>query len=174
MNGYPSFYPRIALVAPSPDWSHQKSTRIVHLTLANSSHLMALQSSVFRTSRLGPGTRFCGCGFGTAWCFDKYVHYCHTVYSSIYLCLSVRFELSLGICTVPVSPTDYSLSDKTSYRQISWSLEAARLDVIMIISLWNLAGISAAAKRSETFKHESCGFQACGKTPDLAVRRLIT
>ena len=29
----------------------------------------------------------------------------------------------------------YSPGDKTSYRQISWSLEAARLDVIMIVSL---------------------------------------
>ena len=38
----------------------------------------------------------------------------------------------------------YSLSDKTSYRQISWNLEAARLSVIMIVSLWNLTGISAA------------------------------
>ena len=38
----------------------------------------------------------------------------------------------------------YSLSGKTSYRQISRSLEAARLGVIMIVSLWNLTGISAA------------------------------
>ena len=38
----------------------------------------------------------------------------------------------------------YSLSCKTSYRQISWSLEAMRLGVIMIVSLWNLTGISAA------------------------------
>ena len=38
----------------------------------------------------------------------------------------------------------YSLNGKTSYRQISWSLEAARLGVIMIVSLWNLTGISAA------------------------------
>ena len=37
----------------------------------------------------------------------------------------------------------YSLSGKTSYRQISWSLETARLDVIMIVSLWNLAGVSS-------------------------------
>ena len=29
----------------------------------------------------------------------------------------------------------YSLNEKTSNRQISWSLEAARLDVIMIVSL---------------------------------------
>ena len=33
---------------------------------------------------------------------------------------------------------------QTSYRQISWSLEAARLDDIMIVSLWNLTGISTA------------------------------
>ena len=39
----------------------------------------------------------------------------------------------------------YSLSGKTSYRQISWSLEAARLDVAMVVSLWNVTGTSAAA-----------------------------
>ena len=38
----------------------------------------------------------------------------------------------------------YSLSCKTSYRQISWSLEAARLGVIITVSLWNLTSISAA------------------------------
>ena len=38
----------------------------------------------------------------------------------------------------------YSLSSKKFYRQISWSLGAARLDVIMIVSLWNLTGILAA------------------------------
>ena len=32
----------------------------------------------------------------------------------------------------------YLLSGKTSYRQISWSLQAANSDVIMIVSLWNL------------------------------------
>ena len=31
-----------------------------------------------------------------------------------------------------------------SYRKISWSLEAARLNIVMIVSLWNLTGISAA------------------------------
>ena len=38
----------------------------------------------------------------------------------------------------------YSLSGKTSCRKISWCLEAARFDVEMFISLWNLTGISAA------------------------------
>ena len=36
----------------------------------------------------------------------------------------------------------YSLSSKTSYRKISWSLEAARLDVIMVVSPRNLTGAS--------------------------------
>ena len=38
----------------------------------------------------------------------------------------------------------YSLSGNTSYRQISWSLEATRLGVIRIVMLWNLTGVSAA------------------------------
>ena len=39
----------------------------------------------------------------------------------------------------------YSLSGKTSYRKISWSLEAARFGFRLFQSLWNLAGTSAAA-----------------------------
>ena len=46
-------------------------------------------------------------------------------------------ELTLNQCL-------YSLCGKTSYRQYLWNLEAARLDVIMIVSLWDLTGISAA------------------------------
>ena len=38
----------------------------------------------------------------------------------------------------------YSLSGKTSYRQMSWSLEAARLGVKVIVSSGNLTGVSAA------------------------------
>ena len=41
-------------------------------------------------------------------------------------------------------PDFYSLCGKTSYRQLSWSPEAARLSVIVIVSHWNLTGISAA------------------------------
>ena len=37
----------------------------------------------------------------------------------------------------------YSLSGKTSYRKISWSLEAARFWFKLFQSLWNLAGTSA-------------------------------
>ena len=38
----------------------------------------------------------------------------------------------------------YSLSGKTSYRKISWSLEAARFGFKLFQSLWILAGTSAA------------------------------
>ena len=38
----------------------------------------------------------------------------------------------------------YSLSGKTSYRKISWSLEAARFGFKLFQSLWNLAGTLAA------------------------------
>ena len=37
-----------------------------------------------------------------------------------------------------------SISDKTSYRKISWSIEATRSAVYIIVSLWNLTCTSAA------------------------------
>ena len=37
-----------------------------------------------------------------------------------------------------------SISEKTSYRKISWSLEAARFVFRIVRSLWNLTGTSAA------------------------------
>ena len=63
----------------------------------------------------------------------------------------------------------YSLSGKTSYRQISWSLEAARLDVAMVVSLWNFdrhLGSSAAEVPAK--------FQSDWKSlnPNLAASRL--
>ena len=39
----------------------------------------------------------------------------------------------------------YSLSGRTSYRKISWSLEAARFTFRLFQSLWNVTGTSAAA-----------------------------
>ena len=39
----------------------------------------------------------------------------------------------------------YSLSCRTSYRKISWSLEAARFGFKLFQLLWNLTGTSAAA-----------------------------
>ena len=79
-----------------------------------------------------------------------HAHYDVTVMNQAYnpwRCLmwkitSERFVFKL----VPIQGTLglYSLRGKTSYHQISWSLEAARLDVIMIVSLRNLTGISVA------------------------------
>ena len=40
------------------------------------------------------------------------------------------------------TPGPLSLSGRTAYRKISWSLEVARLVVIVTVSLWNLTGIS--------------------------------
>ena len=65
----------------------------------------------------------------------------------------------------------YSLSGKTSYRQISRSLEAARLDVTIIVSLWNLTGISAALLRAAEVPVK---FQSDWKSlnPNLVASRL--
>ena len=41
----------------------------------------------------------------------------------------------------------YSLSGRTTYHKISWSLEAARFGFWLFLSLWNLLGTSAAAHR---------------------------
>ena len=66
----------------------------------------------------------------------------------------------------------HSLSNVTSYRQISWNLETARLDDIMIVSLWNLTGTLAAvcqiSERLEKIKPDSRGFET---SRDLVVRR---
>ena len=50
----------------------------------------------------------------------------------------------------------YSPSGKTSYRQISWSFEAVRLDVLMIMSLWIIGNHldSAAAELPVLFQSD--------------------
>ena len=57
----------------------------------------------------------------------------------------------------------YSPNGKKSYHSILWSLEATRLDAIMIVPLWNLTGISAAAcqnsERLKTSKTEPSAFE---------------
>ena len=71
----------------------------------------------------------------------------------------------------------YSLNGKTSYRQISWSLEAARLDVARSYrsEIWQAPrqqccrGTCQISERLEKFKPESRGFET---SRDLAVRRL--
>ena len=71
----------------------------------------------------------------------------------------------------------YSLSGKTSYLQISWNLEAAGLEVIMIVSPWNLTGISAALSIAEVpvkfkgdWKSLNVNLAALKTSQDLKVR----
>ena len=62
-----------------------------------------------------------------------------------------------------------NMTADNSYRQILWTLEDTKLDVIMIVPPWNLTGISAAllttgacqfSGQLEKSKLESCGFEA--------------
>ena len=73
--------------------------------------------------------------------------------SSVYFDLTKRLhdynDLTLSQAISPMRFNSsmqglYSLSGKTSYRKISWSLEAARFGFKLFQSLWNLAGTSAA------------------------------
>ena len=54
----------------------------------------------------------------------------------VYICF-IGYDITapLGLC---------SLSWRTSYRKISWSLEATRLNASMFVSIWNVTGTSAA------------------------------
>ena len=78
--------------------------------------------------------------------------------------------LSDDLCTQGL----YSLSGKMSYRQISWSLEAARLYVAMVVSLWNLTGTSAPQRWHLSAAEVPAKFQSDWKSlnPNLAASRL--
>ena len=106
----------------------------------------------------------------TSLCAEKHYHLFHRT-DGLY-CGNGSFDVSVSFnCTIFPQGL-YSLSGKTSYRQISWSLETGRLDVIMIVSIWNLTCISAAllpiSERLDRSKPESCGFKT---SRDLGVRR---
>ena len=79
--------------------------------------------------------------------------------------------ITITICVARNTIGIYSPSGKTSYRQISCSLKAARLDVIMIVSLLNFTGACQISEQLEESKSESRGFET---SRDLAVRRLTT
>ena len=55
----------------------------------------------------------------------------------------------------------YSLSGRTYYHQISWNLEAARSNVIMIVSLWNYRHLDSPAAEVPV------NFRAIGKVSRL-------
>ena len=63
-----------------------------------------------------------------------------------------------------------SISDKTSYCKISQNLEAARFLFILVRSLWNLTGISAAPLWCDDLNSQTCDFQI---SRDLMIRFLI-
>ena len=83
----------------------------------------------------------------------KRPHHATRKFSNLYienkyhlLTLQKKFRLLLnkGVCTSAWNQGLYSISGKTLYHQISWSLEAMTPNIIMIVSLWNLTGISTA------------------------------
>ena len=94
----------------------------------------------------------------------------NTPYLGLYCIVIILSVLELMLLVYPHIPQGlYSLSGKMPYSQISWSLEAARLDVLMTVSLWT--GISAGLVsrclsnfRAEQPKPESRGF---GTSRDL-------
>ena len=120
-------------------WRHNE-----HHGVWNHQHLDCLLSSSFRrtskkTSELRVTDFYPHKGPVTRKMFPLMTSSCE--FSSFVRYVSL-FKFPL-LCYIPIQGI-YSLSGRTSYRKISWSLEAARLGVIMIPSLWDLTGISAA------------------------------
>ena len=58
--------------------------------------------------------------------------------------LAARLSSQLLLLRSISSLSLYSQSGRASYRKISLSLGAAKLDVVIMVSFWNLTGISAA------------------------------
>ena len=81
---------------------------------------------------------------------------------------------------ISMCPHLYSLNGKTSYRQIWWCLAAARLDVMMIVSLWSLAAallsrylshLEAIRKVQPRISQLRDFSRCCGKTSVRLVNR---
>ena len=111
-------------------------------------------------------------------------HFCHCteLYNDSNVYVPYGNDYTLGISMdglVQDALGLYSLSSKTSYCKILWSLEAAKFRFRLFQPLCNLIGISTAGLASclanlERYDHSS--IQSCSfKTPqDLTVRRLST
>ena len=90
------------------------------------------------------------------------------------LCMKIQYApYNMHMVWVWLYSDLYSLSRMTSCRQMSWSLEAAWLGVIMIVTLCNLAGNCCRgayqiSERLEKSRPESRGFEI---SRNLAVRR---
>ena len=106
-------------------------------------------SSWFMLTKGAPGLD----QLGAIYCIQKMcigLELCSVSYGSIPTVLPMSFTI--------VSQGLYSLRGEMSYRQISCSLEAARLDVMMVASLWNLPDISSALQ-----SRRLSNFRAIGK-----------
>ena len=65
---------------------------------------------------------------------------------------NIKFEWVYTVATQETIQGLYSLSGKTSYRQISWNIEAVRLCVIIVVSRWNLTAISLLPRCLSNFR----------------------
>ena len=97
------------------------------------------------------------------------------IYCSIDICSTIHILGRRQLYTLGL----YSLSGKTSYRKISWSLEAARFGFKLSnhSEIWQVPRqrcCRGACQISERYEH--CNFQSRGfeTSRDLAVRRLTT
>ena len=75
-----------------------------------------------------------------------HIHQGHFIGDGVILCDCIcAREVHLGLS---------SLNGKMAYTQIPWILVGARLDVVMIVSLWNLTDISAAVEVPVKFQSD--------------------
>ena len=93
---------------------------------------------------------------------------CENQPSSMNVSLQTCFFKVIANYTLKSIQSLYSESGKTYHWQISWSLDGARKDVIMILSLWNLTGVCQISGRLRKTKPESRGIETLG---DLVVWR---
>ena len=101
------------------------------------------------------------------------------IQSAIYVPKLFRIQLWYYSRASEVTLVLYLLSERMFYGKISLSLEAVRLDVIMIISLWNLTVVSAAQLPKCLSNFRATGKvwtrisrlrdfpRSCGKTPSI-------
>ena len=97
-----------------------------------------------KLARTYPGLTMCSLNMNnifTSW----YCPECHGFFYSKYIlcCNDLLHETWYHKTWSTLVQSLCSISGKMSYRQVSWSLKAARLNIIIIV-LWNLTGISAA------------------------------
>ena len=96
--------------------------------------------------------------------FDDVIMFNHIINLGGALFINVQLIIS-----ITVSLGLYSLWSKTSCRQISWSLEATGLDVMIIISFWK-----GCLSNSRTFAKSKLESRVPETLRDLAVRRQST